>query len=83
MQRLICIEQLSPHLLLEYVVMISLIIFHLMLSIQISNLLPGTTYSVRVRALDRATKTNGPWTSVGLQATTKGVGVFCFCFLFI
>lgn len=52
------------------------------LLLQFANLLPGTTYELFVRAID-ADNNYGPWSSLGMQATTKGerkfAGGFVLC----
>ena len=39
-----------------------------------SNLLPGTTYSLRVRGIDQARRTKGPWAGNVVEAGTGGSG---------
>lgn len=48
-------------------------------SVSISNLLPGTTYSFRIRAVDRSRR-EGPWSEQSITGRTEGRGELRFLF---
>jgi hypothetical protein len=50
-------------------------------SVSISNLLPGTTYTFRVRAVDRSSR-QGPWSDQSMTGRTEGRGKINFIFRF-